>query len=242
MPVLVYAHRGASGVRPENTLPAFLEAVALGADGIETDVQMSRDGRLVLCHDETLDRTTNGRGPLGTHTWDELSELDAGAWFAPEYAGTRLPLLEELLELLAPTTLLLNIELKSGVVLYPGIEGAVLDRVRRHELGERVLISSFNHYSLVEVKRLAPEIKTAILYMEGLVDPWLYARHVGADFLHPYFYGVRPEMVAGAHAADMKVNAWTVNEPLQIDAMLRAGVDGIITNHPDRVLARRGVR
>lgn len=234
---VIYAHRGASAVRPENTMPAFEKALELGATGIETDVQMSRDGRLVLCHDERLERTTGGRGPLAALSWNELRALDAGSWFAPEYAGTRLPLLEELLDLLAPTNARLNIEIKSGIVLYPGIEAAVIEMIRGYGMAERVILSSFNHYSLVEAKRLAPEIKTGLLYMEGLVDPWLYARHVKADALHPLFYGVRPELIAGAHAAGLAVNPWTVDEAPRIKALIQAGADGIITNHPEIAVA-----
>lgn len=235
--VTVYAHRGASGACPENTMAAFRRALELGATAIETDVQMSRDGRLVLCHDERLERTTNGRGLLASHSWDELSALDAGSWFGPAFAGERLPLLADLLSFLAPTALRLNIEIKSGIVPYPGIEAAVVEEVRRHGMADRVLITSFNHYSVVETKRLAPEIKTGVLYVAGLVDPWLYARRIGADALHPLFHGIRPEIVNKAHAAGLEVNAWTVDEPEQIRTMIRAGVDGIISNHPDRVLA-----
>lgn len=233
---IIYAHRGASGVCPENTMAAFAKAIEMGAHGIETDVQMSKDGVLVLCHDERLERTTDGRGLLAEHTWEELRRLDAGSWFAPSFAGERLPRLEDLLALVAGTKLLLNLELKSGVVLYPGIEAKVVALIKDYGLRGRVLISSFNHFSLVEVKRLDPEIETGILYMEGLVDPWLYARHIGADALHPLFYGVRPEIVAGAHAAGLRVNAWTVDEPAQAKALIQAGVDGLITNHPDRLL------
>ncbi|MGE5529075.1 MAG: glycerophosphodiester phosphodiesterase [Patescibacteria group bacterium] len=237
---VVYAHRGASAICPENTMAAFRMALEMGAGGIETDVQMSRDGRLVLCHDEMLDRTTNGRGPLAARAWDELRALDAGAWFGEEFAGERLPLLEDLLELLAPSGARLNIEIKSGVVIYPGIEEAVVAEVRRHGMAERVILSSFNHYSLLACKRLAPEIATGVLYMEGLVDPWLYARRIEADALHPLHYGVRPELVAGAHAAGLLVNTWTVDDPGRIEVLSQAGVDGIITNTPDRALAALG--
>lgn len=232
----VYAHRGASGVRPENTMAAFRKAVEMGATGIETDVQMSRDGVLVLCHDEKLDRTTNGSGLLAQMTWAQLQALDAGSWFGPEYAGERIPTLEQLLQLVAEAGITLNIEIKSGVVLYPGIEAKAIELVRAHNLSEKVIFSSFNHYSLVDCKRLAPEIRTGILYMEALVDPWEYAKHIGANALHPLYYGVIPELVAGAHAAGVAVNPWTVDDPKTIAALLQSGVDGIITNHPDRVL------
>lgn len=233
---IVYAHRGASGVCPENTMSAFRRAVELGATGIETDVQMSRDGALVICHDEKLDRTTSGKGLLASRTLDELKSLDAGSWFGSSFAGEKIPVLEELLALVAETGIRLNVEIKSGVVLYPGIEAALVESVRRYNLSGQVIFSSFNHYSLVECKKVAPEIPTGILYIEGLVDPWVYAKYVGVNALHPLFHGVRPELVAGAHQAGLLVNTWTVDEPKQIAGMLQCGVDGIITNYPDRVL------
>lgn len=233
---IVYAHRGASGVCPENTMSAFRRAVEMGATGIETDAQMSRDGVLVICHDEKVDRTTSGSGLLASKTLDELKSLDAGSWFGSSFAGERIPTLEELLGLVAEAGITLNIEIKSGVVLYPGIEAALVGLVRRYGLAGRVIFSSFNHYSLVECKRIAPDIPTGILYMEGLVDPWVYAKYVGVNALHPLFHGVRAELVAGAHEAGLLVNPWTVDDPKQIAGMLQCGVDGIISNYPNRVL------
>lgn len=233
---VVYAHRGASGVCPENTMAAFRKAVELGAGGIETDVQMTSDGVLVLCHDEKVDRTTNGRGLLASMNWSEVQALDAGSWFAPQFAGERIPTLEQLLDLVVESGIMLNIEIKSGLVIYPGIEAKAIELVRRAGLGERVIFSSANHFSLVECKRHAPEIRTGILYIEGLVDPWLYAKHIGANALHPLYHGVRPELVTGAHAAGLAVNTWTVDDPKAISYMAQCGVDGIITNYPDRVL------
>lgn len=233
---VVYAHRGASGVCPENTMAAFRKAVEMGATGIETDVQMTRDGVLVLLHDEQLDRTTSGKGLLAQRAWDEVRGLDAGSWFNDTFAGEPVPALAELLELVKESGIRLNIEIKSGVVLYPEIEAKTIEAVNRHGVSGQVIFSSFNHYSLMECKRLAPDIPTGILYMAGLVDPWLYARHVGADALHPLFYGVRPELVAGAHAAGLAVNPWTVDDPVIIAGLIQSGVDGIITNHPNRVL------
>ncbi len=234
--VKVYAHRGASGACPENTMAAFRKAVELGVDGVETDVQLTRDGIPVLIHDEVLARTTGAAGMVADKTYAELQQLDAGAWFSPEFQGTRIPRLEELLEMATMSGIDLNIEIKSGVVLYPDIEKIVVQLIRQYAWCERTIISSFNHFSLVDCKKQAPEIRTGILYTAGLVDPWIYAQHVQADALHPLFYGVRPELVQGAHHAGIAVNPWTVDNPAHIAAMLKSGVDGIITNHPERVL------
>lgn len=222
------AHRGASSLAPENTLAAFRKAVDLGADGLELDVHLSRDGRLVVIHDEQLNRTTNGRGLVKDHTLAELRELDAGSWFSQEFAGERIPTLEEVLTEFPG--LHINIEVKSGVILYPGIEEAVLDTVRRRKMEEDILISSFNHYSLAECKRINPDVRTGILYMAGLYEPWDYAKKLGCYSIHPMFYGVQPEIIMGCKQNNLAIYAWTVDDPKVMTALVKGGVTAIITN------------
>ena len=147
----VWGHRGASGVAPENTLPAFDLARRMGADGVELDVQLSADGRLVVIHDETLDRTTTGSGPVAARTLDELRTLDAGRGLAG-YAGARIPTLDEVFELFAGTPVVVNVELKNSVVAYPGLEEKVLALVAAAGMADRVLLSTFNHLSLVRLR------------------------------------------------------------------------------------------
>ena len=149
----VWGHRGASGVAPENTLPAFDLARRMGADGVELDVQLSADGRLVVIHDETLDRTTTGSGPVAARTLDELRTLDAGRGLAG-YAGARIPTLDEVFELFAGTPVVVNVELKNSVVAYPGLEEKVLALVAAAGMADRVLLSTFNHLSLVRLVEL----------------------------------------------------------------------------------------
>lgn len=165
----------------------------------------------------------------------EIKQREAGSWFREEFAGERIPTLEELLDLVRNTDTIVNLELKTGVVLYPGIEQKVLDTVRRFGLSERIIISSFNHYSLVECKRLAPDIRTGILYMEGLYEPWDYAKRVGADALHAYQYALTPELVAEAKANGVVYHPFTVNDTKLMQALIAAGVAGIITDYPDRL-------
>ncbi|OZB91765.1 glycerophosphodiester phosphodiesterase [Paenibacillus sp. XY044] len=235
--IINFAHRGASAVCPENTIAAFARSLELGATGIETDVQLSRDGRLILIHDETLSRTTNGSGWVQDHDLEELRKLDAGSWFHPDFAEERLPLLEELLELVQNTGTVINIELKNTKVPYAGLEEKVIDMVRRYNMSERIVISSFNHYSLLLCKQLAPEIRTGILYMEGLYEPWEYARSVQADALHAYHFAVLPEFVVGAKAAGKVYHPWTVNEEKEMQRLIDAGAAGIITDYPDKLAA-----
>jgi glycerophosphoryl diester phosphodiesterase len=214
-------------------MAAFRLALEEGAEGIELDVQMTADGRLVVIHDETLDRTTDGNGLVVKHSYDELRRLDASFTFT-DYKGEGIPLLSQVLELLQPTALELNIELKNGIVLYEGMEEAVIRLVREHAMESRVVLSSFNHYSVAYLSGAAPDIESAILYESGLYRPWDYAATVGAKSLHPHFYAVTPEITRNAQRSGMKVRPWTVNKEEDYHRMARAGVDAVITNYPGR--------
>lgn len=230
----IIGHRGASGYRPENTLSAFSLALEMGVDGLELDVHMTRDGHLIVCHDEQVNRTTNGSGLIKDLTLEEIKALDAGSWFSPAYQGEKIPTLEEVLSLIQGVPLLLNIELKNGPIQYPGLEEKTIALLKQYGMEHQTILSSFNHYSLLEVKRIAPEIRTGILYMAGLVDPWVYARYLGADSIHPYVYSVIPAMVKGAVENHFTVYPYTVNEEIHMKHLFQMGVTGIITNYPDR--------
>jgi len=196
-------------------------------------VQMSKDGGLVIIHDETLNRTTSGSGYVKDKTLAELAEVDAGSWFGPEFKGEKLPLLEDLLELLKDRDTILNIEFKNGTFFYPGMEEKIIAAVRKYNMSERVIFSSFNHYSLAHSKKIAPEIKTGILYGEGLYRPWDYAGTLNADALHGHYHWVQPESVKEAAQQGIIYNPWTVNDPERMKELIEAGVAGIITDHPD---------
>lgn len=233
--IVNFAHRGASGYCPENTMAAFLKAIQMGATGLETDVQMTKDRQLVLIHDETLNRTTGVDGLVKDYTLEELKQLDAGSWYHEAYRGEKIPALEELLELARKHEIILNLELKNNIIQYPEIEKLTADLVRTYGLTERVIISSFNHYSLVTLKKLAPELETAVLYMEGLYEPWEYARRIGASALHPYRFAVTKESVREAGARGISTRPFTVNEESGMRWMIEAGVAGIFTDYPDKL-------
>ncbi|UNK16778.1 glycerophosphodiester phosphodiesterase [Paenibacillus sp. N3/727] len=233
--IINFAHRGASGVCPENTMSAFRKALELGATGIETDVQMTKDGKLILIHDETVLRTTGEQGFVKDYTFEEIQKLDAGSWFSEEFRGERLPALEELLELTKDRGTIVNIELKNGSIQYPELEEKVIASIRSFGMEDRVVISSFNHYSLVKCKSIAPEIRTGILYVEGLYKAWEYGQSVGADALHALKYAVLPEWVEEAKACGIVYHPWTVNEPEEMKRLIAAKVAGIITDYPDRL-------
>lgn len=230
----IIAHRGASGYAPENTIKAFEKAIELKAHGIELDVHMSSDGHLIVCHDERVDRTTDGRGFIKDLTLKELQSLDAGSWFSPDFKGEGIPTLQEVLVLVRNKNLLINIELKSGPIIYPNIERDVIKLIEEYGLLKNTVISSFNHYSLLEAKRVNGEVKTAALYMAGLVTPWKYAKDIGLDGIHPYFYNISPELVKGCLENGIFINTFTVDEPQYMKHIISCGASGIITNYPDK--------
>lgn len=237
----VWAHRGFSSKFPENTLPAFIAALELGVDGIELDIHLTKDGHVVVIHDEQLNRTTNGNGLVVAHTLEELKDLDAGNWFGGEFAGVQIPTLVEVLDLVAtwPTPVTLNIESKSGVIPYPGLELTAWQQVCERGFQDRVIFSSFNHFSLRDLKVAAPRAQIGLLYMEGLVDPWRYAKHLSAGALHPYFLSFDREVVHAAHEHKVAIHAFTVNHEDHMRRLLEWNVDALITDRPDVLLAMR---
>lgn len=230
-----YGHRGASGYYPENTMLSFEKALEMGSTGIETDVQVTKDGVLVLIHDEMVNRTTNGHGLVKDYNYSELSKLDAGSWFSKEYSSLRIPTLEEFLLFASDKNLIINLEIKSGVIQYDGIEKRIIELVYKYNLQSRVILSSFNHYSAVKCKEIAPEIKTGLLYMEGLYKPEKYARTAGADALHPYFYALNGEVAREIKKEGLMINTFTVNDTNYMKYFLELELDGIITNYPDKL-------
>jgi glycerophosphoryl diester phosphodiesterase len=227
------AHRGANTLAPENTIVAFRKAVEVGADGIEFDVQLSKDAVAVVIHDEKLERTTDGSGLVKDYTLAELQRLDAGKWFADEFAGARIPTLDQVLDTFAGSDLVFNIELKSGIILYPGLEETVLKAVTARKLEDKAIISSFNHYSLVTCRELNQEVRIGMLYVAGLYEPWNYARSLGCYSVHPLFYHLQhPELVTGFREHNLPIYTWTVNETAYMEMMVAGGIEAIITDRP----------
>ena len=232
---LVWAHRGASGYCPENTLPAFAKAAALGADGVELDVQLTRDGELVVCHDEEVDRTSNGSGWIKDMTLEELQRLDFSCG-QEAYAGVGIPTMRQVFDLLADTDLYINIELKTGIVFYPEIEEKILRLTDACGFADRVIYSSFNHYTIRHMRELAPHAKLGFLYADGIIDMPAYARKYGVDALHPALYNLQfPGFMEDCRRKGLAVNVWTVNEEKYMRLCCQAGVSAIISNYPDRV-------
>jgi glycerophosphoryl diester phosphodiesterase len=231
----VVAHRGASGHAPENTLAAFRHAVELGARFIETDLRLSRDSRFVAIHDETLDRTTNGRGPVHALTLAELRELDAGSWFGPEFAGEHVPTLDEILRFSRELDVVFYLEIKP--VSAWGIEHALVGALREARETARVVVLSFDPSTLAAVRRLDPTLMTGLLFNRSSNDVVERALGLGARQLAPRVDLVTPELLAAARRSDLQVVTWTINEPGRMRQLVAAGVDGIMTDYPDRLVA-----
>lgn len=231
----VIAHRGASGTTPENTVAAFRRAVELGARFIETDVHLSRDGEIVAIHDSTLDRTTSGHGPVMAHSLQELRALDAGSWFSPQFAGERLPTLDEILTFAAQADVNLYLEIKSESGY--GIERALVSALRGRVEAMRVVVLSFDPHSLELVRRLDRVIMTGLLWDDDPANAVERAMHIGARQLAPRGDRVSRELVAEAHTNGLQVVTWTINQPEHIRAVAAAGVDGIMSDYPDRIVA-----
>lgn len=236
------AHRGAPTFAPENTLPSFAKALEFGVDLIELDVQMTRDGHIVVLHDATVDRTTDGHGPVASLTLAEVQRLDAGAHFGENYRGTRIPTLAEVLDLCRGRAGL-NIELKSSYLQQPGFEEAVLQVIEASHFDQPLLFSSFEHYALRRMAQLAPAIPRGVLYTAnpGPAAWQAMTEFAQAQFLHPLELFISPELIALAHTADLGVIAWTVDDPHRLQTLADWGVDGLISNRPDRLAAVRQV-
>lgn len=234
---LVWAHRGASAYRPENTLGAFALAAAQGADGVELDVQLTGDGQLVVAHDETIDRVSNGHGYIKDYTLQELKgfRFNKTHLECEDEGDLRIPTLKEVYELLKPLGLTVNVELKTGIIQYEGIEEKALKLAAEMGMEDRVIYSSFYHPSLVKIREMKADAVTGLLYSDGWIGVAAYGRETAkTDALHPALYHMQdPDYMKDARKQGLRVHVWTVNEEEHMKALKAMGVDAIITNKPD---------
>lgn len=227
------AHRGASGNYPENTMLAFEKAVEIGCDGIETDIQLTKDNIPVICHDELVDRTTNGEGLLREYNYKELMKLDAGIKKSMNFSGLKIPTLEELLDFVRDKNLYINLELKNSIIEYEGIEEMVINKIYEYKIENNVILSSFNHNSMVKCKSIDSYIKTGLLYEGCIYNPVKYAFSTKADALHPDFHSLKSKIIKEIMGGGCEINTYTVNDKKYMKWLIEMGVDGIITNYPE---------
>ena len=229
----VWAHRGASGYAPENTLPSFIKAIDMKADGIELDVQKTKDGKLVVIHDESVYRVSGKKGFVRNYTYDELKELNVNKKF-PQYGKVSIPTLEEVYSLVKGTELIINVELKNGIVFYENLEEDIMLLTKKMGLEDRIIYTSFNHYSIVKMKEIDPSIKVGFLYEDGYINMPRYAEKHGVEALHPAFHNLQyDKFIKGCKKRGIEIRPWTINDPKDMKKLCKLGINGIITNYPD---------
>lgn len=239
----IVAHRGASGDAPETTLAAYRLALAMGADHVEMDIHMLRDGTLVAIHDPDVDRTTNGKGQISELTLAELKTLDAGSWFnqvhpekaRPEYVGLKVPTVQEVMDLVKESAMGCYIEIKDPERYPPNLEAELLTLVYKNGLEKRTRILSFNARSIGKVKALDASIPTALLISGRSKSPVEDTLRVSANELAIRHGLATAQIVDAAHEKGLSLAVWTVDREQDMKRMMRIGADCLITNYPDRL-------
>lgn len=231
----IIGHRGAPAHAPENTMASFRRAVELGATFIETDLRLSHDAKFVAMHDATLDRTSNGRGLVRDFTLAQLRELDAGSWYGQKFEGEKIPTLEEVLNFAREADVVFYLEIKheAGWGVHHGVVGAL----RAANESARTVVISFDPSMLAKLRGLDAGLLTGFLFETPLADAVEKAQKIGARQICPREDLVSPELLRGARDAGLQVATWTVNDPARIDALIAMGVNGIMSDHPDRLRA-----
>jgi glycerophosphoryl diester phosphodiesterase len=238
----IFAHRGASAYAPENTLSAFVMALEQGADGVELDAKLSADGQVMVIHDATVDRTTNGHGRVKDLSLADLRSLDAGGFFAEKYRGEKVPTLEEVFEALGKR-MFINVELTNYNTPADHLVESVCMLVKKFGLQKQVLFSSFLASNLSKARGLLPEVPRGLLALNGLFGAW--ARSFGFAFgryqaLHPYLKDVTPQQVQRVHRLKRRVHVWTVNAAEDMRRLFEWNVDAIFTDDPRLAVEVRG--
>ncbi|WP_274309684.1 glycerophosphodiester phosphodiesterase [Solibacillus daqui] len=226
----ILAHRGLSASFPENTAIAFQQAAKLSCWGVEFDVHLTKDQHLVVIHDESIDRTSNGTGFVKDLTLAELKTYDFGSWFEEKFAGEQICTLEEVLDIFKDTKHQINIEIKSDVFEYPGIEILVANAIEKFQQKERIIVSSFNHETIARFQQIQPNINCALLFASLITNLDEYVRNFDCQAIHiPYYYGMR-SIIQLAIQRGIIVRAYTVNNQKIAQQMEQLGIDAIFSD------------
>ncbi|MBQ8144291.1 MAG: glycerophosphodiester phosphodiesterase [Butyricicoccus sp.] len=234
--ILNLAHRGFSGLYPENSPIAFEAAVEkTNCHGFESDVHLTKDGRVVVMHDPNVDRTSNGTGYIKDMTYEELLQLDIGSWKGEEFAGQHIWTWIELLDFCKQTKKVINLEIKDYEVFYEGLIPQVIREVEQMQMQDMVFLSSFNHLTMEATKRLNPEVKTGLLYDKPINNPEFYFAQTISDNIHPRWclLQYQPHLEKVFRELGRGINTWTCNTEKDVQDMIDLRVDSIISNYPD---------
>ncbi len=242
--MFVIAHRGANQFAPQNTIHAFNKAVELRSDGVETDIQITKDGQLVLCHDKKVNRTSNGKGKISALLLSDIRELDFGSWFGKKYSDTKIPTIDEFLDCASGSPLkLLDIELKPQKKNEADAVTPLLEKINEYGIADKTLISSFDYKLLERVKEINPDITTGYLFpsmsqivRRKFIKPYKLAIKHHIDCLLPHYGYVTKKMIDKSHELGLKVGVWTVNKLETAADLIEWGADGLITDVPDIML------
>jgi len=229
----IQAHRGASGLAPENTMAAFRKGMESGVDCLELDVRLTKDKVPVVCHDAHINRVSNGgKQFVSDLTYEELSTYDFGAWYSDAFKGERIPLLEDVLKEAEKSHIDLNIELKHGPIIGDGLENKVLDLVHQYNMENRSMYSAFDHHTLQRLYRLDNSARIGLIFHVNIVNLFDYIKTCGMDVfsIHPNFFYITDDMIKQAHDLGIKVNVYTLDDPKWVEKYDKMGVDGLITN------------
>lgn len=227
----IIAHRGASGSAPENTLASFRSAMDIGADFIELDIHLSKDGELIVMHDETVTRTTNGKGKIRNLTLEQIKSLDAGSWFGDKFKGLVVPTLDEVFQLSGGKIKLL-IEVKGSSRKYPGIEKKLVETIYKYYAKDWCIVQSFDDEILKNISQLDPSIVLHQLIV-GRIFPPVIPEFIRA--VNPNHHFVSGKKIEKIHSQGKKIFVWTVNEEKRMGKLISMEVDGIITNYPEKL-------
>lgn len=238
----IYAHRGYSSKYPENTMLAFKKASDLGVDGLEIDIQMTKDEEIVICHDEDIDRTSNSFGYIREKTLEDLKKLSFHNQME-EYKNsedTKIPSLREFFDWFKETDLEVNIEFKTNIFRYEGIVPKTIAMVEDYGLEDRIIFSSFNHYTAYQAKELNPKIRGAFISANSMMEPEKYCKDYGLDYYHVSYLGLEKDTINNCQDKGIGLNIWTIDEEIIMEKLFDQEVHGIITNRPDLVLELAG--
>ena len=231
--VQIIGHRGAAGTFPENTMVSFKACEKFRADGIELDVQLTSDGEIVVIHDETINRTSNGKGYVKDFTLSQLKQFDFSNKFKNKVGFCEIPTLKEVFDWAQSNDFSINIELKNDKFTYHGLEERVINLIRQYEMEKRVILSSFNHKSMFKIHLMAPDLETAVLYYKKKNEPWKLAEEFKAKAIHPNYKSITDEQIIETLKHQIAVRPYTVNDPEIMKRLIALNCTAIITDFPE---------